>query len=72
MFKISQLGDGVFMAQLQKHLQDLSAKSRPISHTNNDKPKNQTLYCCKWPTDGAYYRGLVHGPDDLCGPKGNA
>ena len=60
------------MAQLQKHLQDLSAKSRPISHTNNDKPKNQTLYCCKWPTDGAYYRGLVHGPDDLCGPKGNA
>jgi len=69
-FMCFQLGDGVFMAQLQKHLQELSAKSRPISHTNNDKPKNQTLYCCKWPTDGAYYRGLVHGPDDLCGPKG--
>ena len=39
-----QLGDGTYIQKLQKQLTSISKKSRPISHTFNDKPKVRSPY----------------------------
>ena len=44
-----QLGDGTYIQKLQKQLTSISKKSRPISHTFNDKPKVRKYYYLRSP-----------------------